>query len=108
MSKVKVIQPKIMFCHQVLSSYLVLKARSKVKVKGRDQGQKVKVVGQGHRAQIMFCRQVCYLASRSRSNDGVKVKCQGHGSRSIFWCTAVDIRGSALPSAVKSNRSHNQ
>ena len=27
-------------------------------------------------------------------------------SRSNFWCAAVDIRGSALPSAVKSNKSH--
>ncbi len=41
---------------------------------------------------------------------GVKVKgqAQGHGSRSSSWRAAVDIRGSALPSAAKSNRSHYQ
>ncbi len=52
----------------------------------------------------------CYLASRSRSKVGVKVKGQGqgHGSRSTFRRAAVDIRGSALPSATKSNRSHYQ
>ena len=37
---------------------------------------------------------------------GVKVKGQGQGqtSRSNFWCAAFDIRGSALPSAAKSNK----
>ncbi len=56
----------------------------------------------------------CYLALRSRFKVGVKVKGrgQGHGSRSkvkaILWRAAVDIRGSALPSAVKSNESHYQ
>ncbi len=52
----------------------------------------------------------CYLASRSRSKVGVKVKSQGQGqmSRSTFRRAAVDIRGSALPSAAKSNRSHYQ
>ncbi len=34
-----------------------------------------------------------YLALRSRSKSG---------SRSTFWHAAVDIRGSALPSAIKS------
>ena len=42
----------------------------------------------------------------------VKVKGQGQGhglrSRSTFWCPAVDIRGSALPSAANSYRSHYQ
>ena len=35
---------------------------------------------------------------------------QGHESRSrsIFWCAAVDIRVSALPSAVKRNKNHYQ
>ncbi len=33
---------------------------------------------------------------------------QGQRSRSNFWCAAVDIRGSALPSATKSNKSHYQ
>ncbi len=33
----------------------------------------------------------------------VKVMCQGQRSSSNFWCAAVDIRGSALPSAAKSN-----
>ena len=38
----------------------------------------------------------------------VKVKGQGQRSQSIFWRTAVDIRGSALPSAAKGNKSHYQ
>ncbi len=33
---------------------------------------------------------------------------QGQRSRSIVWRAAVDIRGSALPSAVKSNKRHYQ
>ncbi len=48
----------------------------------------------------------CYLALRSRSKVGVKVKGRGHGqrsgSRSNFWRAAVDIRSSALLSAAKS------
>ncbi len=36
--------------------------------------------------------------SGSRSKVGVKVT----GARSDFWCAAVNIRGSALPSATKS------
>ena len=52
----------------------------------------------------------CYLALRSGSKVRIKVKGlgQGHGqrSRSNFFCVAVNIRGSALPSAAKSNRSH--
>ncbi len=39
----------------------------------------------------------CYIALRSRSKVEVK-----------FWRAAVDIRGSALPSAAKSNKSHYQ
>ena len=41
---------------------------------------------------------------------GVKVKGQGKGqrSRSNFRRAAVNIRGSALPSAVKGNKSHCQ
>ena len=46
--------------------------------------------------------------SGSRSKVGVKVTGQGQRSRLLFWRAAVDIRGSALPSAVKSNRSHCQ
>ncbi len=46
--------------------------------------------------------------SGSRSNLKVKVTGQGQRSRSIFWRESVDIRGSALPSAVKSNRSQYQ
>ncbi len=38
----------------------------------------------------------------------VKVMVQGQRSRSTFWRAAVDIRGSALPSAAKSKRSHYQ
>ncbi len=44
----------------------------------------------------------------SRSKVEVKVMGQGQRWRSTFWRAAVDIRGSALPSAVKSNRSHYQ
>ncbi len=40
----------------------------------------------------------------SRSKVGVKIMGQGQRSRSNFWCAAVDIRGSALPSAAKSIR----
>ncbi len=36
----------------------------------------------------------------------VKVMGEGQRSRSKFWRAAVDIRGSALPSAAKSIRSH--
>ncbi len=38
----------------------------------------------------------------------VKVMGQGQQSRSNFWRAAVDIRGSALPRAAKSNKSHYQ
>ncbi len=40
-----------------------------------------------------------YLALRSG---------QRSGSRSNFWRAVADIRGSALPSAAKSNKSHYQ
>ncbi len=56
----------------------------------------------------------CYLATRSRSKVGsgskVEVKVTGQGQRSwlTFRRAAVDIRGSALPSAAKSNRSYYQ
>ena len=33
---------------------------------------------------------------------------QGHRSRSNFGCAAVDVRGSALPSAAMSNNHHYQ
>ncbi len=38
----------------------------------------------------------------------VKVKVMGQRSKSNFWCAAVNIRGSAWPSGVKSNKSHYQ
>ncbi len=38
----------------------------------------------------------------------VKGRGQGHESRSNLWCTAVDIKGLALPSAAKSNKPHYQ
>ncbi len=52
----------------------------------------------------------CYVALRSRSKVGVKVKRQGQRSRSRSnsWRAAVDNRGSALPSAAKSNKNHYQ
>ena len=62
-------------------------------------------------SKIVFLHHCC-LALRSRSKFGVKVKGwnQGHRSRSKSnpWSTAVDIRGSTLPSASKSNKSHYQ
>ena len=45
-----------------------------------------------------------YIALRSWSK--VRVKVMGQRSRSDLWCAAVDVRGSALPSAVKSNNHH--
>ncbi len=62
-------------------------------------------------SKIMFWHH-CYFALRSRSkvkghgsrsNVEVKVISQGKRSGSNFWRAAVDIRGSALPSAAKSN-----
>ena len=44
----------------------------------------------------------------SRSKVGVKVMGQGQRSRSNFCLLAVDIRGSALPSAARANKSHYQ
>ncbi len=60
-------------------------------------------------SKIMFLHH-CYHALRSRSKVGVKVKGQGqgHGSRSNIWRAAVNIRGSALPSAAKSKNHHYQ
>ncbi len=78
-----------------------------------DLGQ-VGIEGQGRRSKVKVKHwfYVFYItvtfAEKSRSKVGVKVKGQGHGSRSSFWRAAVDIRGSALPSAAKSNRSHYQ
>ncbi len=43
----------------------------------------------------------CYLALRSKVGVKVKGQGQGHGSRSNFWCAAVNIRDSALPSAMR-------
>ncbi len=59
--------------------------------------------------KIVFLHGFC-LALRSRSKVGVKVISWGQGrrSRSNVWRAAVDIRGSALPSAAKSNKSHYQ
>ena len=58
----------------------------------------VKVVGQ--MPEIVFLHHFhCFK---------VKVKGQGQRSRSNFWCEAVDIRGSALPSAAKSSNHHYQ
>ena len=53
---------------------------------------------------------VFYLALKSRSKVGVNVKVTGQGQRSMstFRRTAVDIRGSAVPSAAKCKRSHHQ
>ncbi len=45
---------------------------------------------------------------RGQGQNNVKVTGQGQRSRSIFWRAAVNIWGSALQSAVKSNRCHYQ
>ncbi len=79
-------------------------------------GFKVKVVGQRSRSNA---KKSCFditvtliqgqgQRSESRSKVGVKVMGQGQRIRSNFWRAAVDIRGSALPSAAKSNKSHYQ
>ena len=74
-------------------------------------GLKVKVIGQRSRSNAKNCVLTSlYLALRSRSGSRskvrVKVTGQGQRSRSTFWRAAVDIRGSALPSAEKSNKGH--
>ncbi len=51
-------------------------------------------------SKIVFYITVTLLQGQGRG--------QCHGSRSTFWRAAVDIRGSALPSAEKGNRSHYQ
>ena len=61
----------------------------------------------------MFYFTVTLLKGQDQ-RSGVKVKGQGQGHGSLskvqvkFWHVAVDIRGSALPSAAKSNESHYQ
>ncbi len=50
----------------------------------------------------------CYITLRSRSKIGSRSKVKVTGSRSNFWYAAVDIRGSALPSAAMSNNHHYQ
>ena len=83
----------------------------------------VKVVGQRSNAKI---RVLTSLLPCSKVRIKVKGRGQGHGLRSRvvsettgeqvlitrvkvkFWCAAVDIRGSAVPSAAKSNKSHYQ
>ena len=57
--------------------------------------------------KIMFGHH-SYLALRSRSKVGVKFMGQGQRSRSNFWRAAVDMRGSGLQSAAKSNKSYYQ
>ncbi len=52
--------------------------------------------------KILFLHH-CYIALRSTSKVGSRP-----GSRSNFWGAAVDIRGSALPSAAKSKDHHYQ
>ena len=63
------------------------------------------MVGQGRRSRLNVKNSVLTsLLPCFRVKGRVKVKgqCQGHGqrSRSNFWRAAVDIRGSALPSAA--------
>ncbi len=62
-------------------------------------------VGQGQMPKVVFSHGF-YLVLRSGSRVKSKVTGQCQRSWSNFWCTAVDIRGSALPSAAKSNKSH--
>ncbi len=51
---------------------------------------------------VFWHRCSCYLALTSKVRVKVKGWSQGHRSRSNFWHAAVNIRGSALPSAAKS------
>ena len=66
------------------------------------------------RSKLMVkCKKSCFdITVRSSSKVGIRVKGrgQGQGQRLMLnsWHTAVDIRGSALPRAAKSNRSHYQ
>ena len=71
----------------------------------------VKVIGQGQITKNCVLHH-CLLALRSKVGVKVKGQSEGYGSSvkgqgtSIFKPTAVDIRGSALPSAEKSNSPH--
>ena len=76
------------------------------------------IEGQGRRSKVkVTCQKSCFginvallIGQRSGSRSKVEIKVIGHGqrSRSNFWSMAVDISGSALPSAAKSNKSHYQ
>ncbi len=61
--------------------------------------------------EIVFLHH-CYIVPRPKVGVKVGVNGQGQGhmsrSRSTFWRAVVDFRGSALPSATQSNRSHYQ
>ncbi len=69
------------------------------------------IVGQGRRSKVKV---KCQKRVLTPLLPCFKVKGRGQGQRSrskvkvTFWRAAVDIRGSALPSALKSNKSHCQ
>ncbi len=77
-----------------------------------DLGQ-VGYVGQGRRSKVkvnaknhVFTRLLpCFMAKVKGRSQG---QGQRSGSRPNFWRAAVDNRGSALPSAAKSIKSHYQ
>ncbi len=72
-------------------------------------------VGPGRRSKVRsYAKKMCFTTLlpcfEVKVKGRVKVKGQCHiqRSRSTFWRAAVDIRGSALLVAAKSNRSHYQ
>ncbi len=66
-----------------------------------------KVVGQRSRSNAQN-RDFTSLLHFFKVKSQGRVKGQGQRSWSNFWCAAVDIRGSALPRAVKGNNHHYQ
>ncbi len=64
---------------------------------GWDCRSRSEVKGQGQMPKMFWHH--CYLALRSRSK--VKATGQSRRSRSNFWCTAVDVRGSACLSVCR-------
>ena len=70
-------------------------------------GLKVKVVRQRSMSSAKK-KHHCYIALGSRTGSRSKVRVKVIGHRSNFWCAMVDIRGSTLPDAAKSNNHHYQ
>ncbi len=74
-------------------------------------GLQVRVVGQRSRSNAkngVLTPLLPYFKVKVKGWGQGQGRGQGHTSRSIFWHAAVDIRGLALPSAARSNKSHYQ